>query len=247
MTKQDKIKHGFGWVVLCAVLSGCATGPNANPKDPLEPFNRNVTSFNDAVDKAVLKPVATVYRDVTPDLVRTSVSNFFENLRDVWSAINATLQLRPREAAENFMRFNVNTVFGMGGLVNVASEMGIERTRLDFGQTLGRWGVPAGPYLVLPLFGPSTVRDTAGFAVESRGDLIQGVDDVSARNSLVVLRAVETRANLLRATSMLEGAALDPYTFTRDVYLQRRQSQIEDLIERGIGVRNGTEDTNTRN
>jgi phospholipid-binding lipoprotein MlaA len=247
MTKQDKIKHGFGLVVLCAVLSGCATGPNANPKDPLEPFNRNVTSFNDAVDKAVLKPVATVYRDVTPDLVRTSVSNFFENLRDVWSAINAALQLRPREAAENFMRFNVNTVFGMGGLVNVASEMGIERTRLDFGQTLGRWGVPAGPYLVLPLFGPSTVRDTAGFAVESRGDLIQGVDDVSARNSLVVLRAVETRANLLRATSMLEGAALDPYTFTRDVYLQRRQSQIEDLIERGIGVRNGTEDTNTRN
>jgi phospholipid-binding lipoprotein MlaA len=247
MKIQDKIKHGFGLVVLCALLSGCATGPNANPKDPLEPFNRNVTSFNDAVDKAVLKPVATVYRDVTPDLVRTSVSNFFENLRDVWSAINATLQLRPREAAENFMRFNVNTVFGMGGLVNVASEMGIERTRLDFGQTLGRWGVPAGPYLVLPLFGPSSVRDAAGFAVESRGDLIQGIDDVRARNSLIGLRAVETRANLLRATSMLEGAALDPYTFTRDIYLQRRQSQIEDLIDQGIGVRNGTENANTRN
>jgi phospholipid-binding lipoprotein MlaA len=247
MKIQDKIKHGFGLVVLCALLSGCATGPNANPKDPLEPFNRNVTSFNDAVDKAVLKPVATVYRDVTPDLVRTSVSNFFENLRDVWSAINATLQLRPREAAENFMRFNVNTVFGMGGLVNVASEMGIERTRLDFGQTLGRWGVPAGPYLVLPLFGPSSVRDAAGFAVESRGDLIQGIDDVRTRNSLIGLRAVETRANLLRATSMLEGAALDPYTFTRDIYLQRRQSQIEDLIDQGIGVRNGTENANTRN
>ena len=247
MRIQDKIKHGFGLVVLCALLSGCATGPNANPKDPLEPFNRNVTSFNDAVDKAVLKPVATVYRDVAPDLVRTSVSNFFENLRDVWSAINATLQLRPREAAENFMRFNVNTVFGMGGLVNVASEMGIERTRLDFGQTLGRWGVPAGPYLVLPLFGPSSVRDAAGFAVESRGDLIQGIDDVRTRNSLIGLRAVETRANLLRATSMLEGAALDPYTFTRDIYLQRRQSQIEDLIDQGIGVRNGTENANTRN
>jgi phospholipid-binding lipoprotein MlaA len=241
------MNHWAGLVALCAVLAGCATGPNANPKDPLEPFNRNVTSFNDTVDKAVLKPVATVYRDVTPDLVRTSVSNFFENLRDVWSAINAALQLRPREAAENFMRFNVNTVFGMGGLVNVASEMGIERTRLDFGQTLGRWGIPAGPYLVLPLFGPSSVRDAAGFAVESRGDLIQGVDDVRARNSLIVLRAVEARANLLRATSMLEGAALDPYTFTRDIYLQRRQSQIEDLIDQGIGVRNGTEDTNTSN
>jgi phospholipid-binding lipoprotein MlaA len=241
------MKHWVGLVALSAALAGCATGPNANPKDPLEPFNRNVTSFNDTVDKAVLKPVATVYRDVAPDLVRTSVSNFFENLRDVWSAINAALQLRPREAAENFMRFNVNTVFGMGGLVNVASEMGIERTRLDFGQTLGRWGIPAGPYLVLPLFGPSSVRDAAGFAVESRGDVIQGVDDVRARNSLMVLRAVETRANLLRATSMLEGAALDPYTFTRDIYLQRRQSQIEDLIDKGIGVRNGTEDTNTSN
>jgi phospholipid-binding lipoprotein MlaA len=241
------MNHWAGLVALCAVLAGCATGPNANPKDPLEPFNRNVTSFNDTVDKAVLKPVATVYRDVAPDLMRTSVSNFFENLRDVWSAINAALQLRPREAAENFMRFNVNTVFGMGGLVNVASEMGIERTRLDFGQTLGRWGIPAGPYLVLPLFGPSSVRDAAGFAVESRGDLIQGVDDVRARNSLIVLRAVEARANLLRATSMLEGAALDPYTFTRDIYLQRRQSQIEDLIDQGIGVRNGTEDTNTSN
>lgn len=247
MSNTRTMKHWAVLVALGAVLAGCATGPNANPKDPLEPFNRNVTSFNDTVDKAVLKPVATVYRDVAPDLMRTSVSNFFENLRDVWSAINAALQLRPREAAENFMRFNVNTVFGMGGLVNVASEMGIERTRLDFGQTLGRWGIPAGPYLVLPLFGPSSVRDAAGFAVESRGDVIQGVDDVRARNSLMVLRAVETRANLLRATSMLEGAALDPYTFTRDIYLQRRQSQIEDLIDKGIGVRNGTEDTNTSN
>lgn len=247
MSWKNALRKWAGLALLCGMLSACATGPDANPKDPLEPFNRNVTSFNDTVDKAVLKPVATVYRDVAPDLVRTSVSNFFENLRDVWSAINAALQLRPREAAENFMRFNVNTVFGMGGLVNVASEMGIERTRLDFGQTLGRWGIPAGPYLVLPLFGPSTVRDAAGFAVESRGDVIQAVDDVPSRNSLMVLRAVEARANLLRATSMLEGAALDPYTFTRDVYLQRRQSQIEDLIDKGIGVRNGTDDTNTRN
>lgn len=246
MSNRKSIRRGLGLAVLCAALAGCATGPNANPKDPLEPFNRNMTSFNDTVDKAVLKPVATVYRDVTPDLVRTSVSNFFANLRDVWSAINAGLQLRPREAAENLMRFNVNTVFGMLGFVDLASEMGIERTRLDFGQTLGRWGVPAGPYLVLPIFGPSTVRDAAGFAVESRGDLIQGIDDVPTRNSFIALRAVEARANLLRATSMLEGAALDPYTFTRDIYLQRRQSQIEDLIEQGIGVRNGTEDTNTR-
>lgn len=234
---------GVGMVLVAAVLAGCASGPGANPRDPLEPFNRNMSEFNDTVDKAVLKPVATVYRDVAPDLVRTGVSNFFSNLGDVWSFINATLQLRPLEAAENFMRFNVNTVFGLGGLLDVASEMGIERTRLDFGQTLGRWGVPSGPYLVLPIFGPSSFRDAAGFTVEARGDLVQGLEDVSLRNSLYALRAVETRANLLRASSMLEGAALDRYSFTRDVYLQRRQSQVEDLIDKGIGVRNGTQDT----
>ena len=226
-------------LVLAVALVGCASGPNANPRDPLEPMNRKVTAFNDAVDGAVLKPVATVYRDITPDPLRTGVNNFFENLRDVWSFINASLQLRPREAAENFLRFNVNTVFGVAGLFDVASDMGLERTRLDFGQTLGRWGVPSGPYLVLPIFGPSTVRDTAGFSIESSGDLVQGISDVSTRNSLYLLRAVETRANLLRATTLLEGAALDKYSFTRELYLQRRESQIEDLIDKGIGLKDG--------
>lgn len=223
------------------LLAACATGPDANPQDPLEPFNRNVHRFNTTVDDIVLRPVATVYRDVTPDLVRTGVNNFFENIRDVWSFVNAALQLRPREATENFMRFNINTVFGLGGVLDVASEMGLESTRLDFGQTLGRWGVPAGPYLVLPVFGPSSVRDAAGFSIESRGDLVQGIDSVSTRNSLLALRAVEKRANLLRATSMLSGAALDPYSFTRDVYLRRRESQIEALIDLGIGVRTSQE------
>lgn len=243
MSTQSILGRCMGGAVVIALMAGCASGPNANPQDPLEPFNRDVSAFNESVDSMVLKPVATVYRDVTPDLVRTGVSNFFSNLGDVWSFINASLQLRPREASENFLRFGVNTAFGLGGVLDIASEMGIERTRLDFGQTLGRWGVPSGPYLVLPIFGPSSFRDAAGFSVEARGDLIQGVDSVSTRNALTVLRAVETRANLLRATSMLEGAALDKYSFTRDVYLRRRQSQIEDLIDLGIGVRNGTEDT----
>jgi phospholipid-binding lipoprotein MlaA len=243
MSTQSILGRCMGGAVVIALMAGCASGPNANPQDPLEPFNRDVSAFNESVDSMVLKPVATVYRDVTPDLVRTGVSNFFSNLGDVWSFINASLQLRPREASENFLRFGVNTAFGLGGVLDIASEMGIERTRLDFGQTLGRWGVPSGPYLVLPIFGPSSFRDAAGFSVETRGDLIQGLDSVSTRNALTVLRAVETRANLLRATSMLEGAALDKYSFTRDVYLRRRQSQIEDLIDLGIGVRNGTEDT----
>lgn len=224
------------WV---AGLAGCATGPDAHPRDPLEPFNRSVSQFNDAVDGAVLKPVATVYRDVTPDLVRTGVNNFFENLRDVWSFVNATLQLKPQAAAENALRVGVNTAFGMAGLIDIASEMGIERTRLDFGQTLGRWGVPSGPYLVLPIFGPSSLRDAAGFGVETSGDLVSRIDHIPTRNALFGLRAVETRANLLRATTMLEGAALDKYSFTRDVYLQRRQSQIEDLIDEGSGLGNG--------
>lgn len=229
----------LGLALSMTVLAGCATGPDAHPRDPLEPFNRGVSRFNDDVDALVLKPVATVYRDVAPDLVRTGVSNFFENLRDVWSFVNATLQLKPQAAAENGLRVGVNTVFGFGGLLDIASEMGIERTRLDFGQTLGRWGVPSGPYLVLPIFGPSSVRDAAGFGVESSGDLVSRLNDIPTRNMLYTLRAVETRANLLRASAMLEGAALDKYSFTRDVYLQRRQSQIDDLIDAGSGLGKG--------
>ena len=242
MNKKSAFRRGAAVVLLlgAALLGGCASGPNAHPRDPLEPFNRGVSEFNEAVDGAVLKPVATAYRDVTPDLVRTGVSNFFGNLRDVWSALNATLQLKPRAAAENALRVGVNTAFGFGGLLDIASEMGIERTTLDFGQTLGRWGVPSGPYLVLPIFGPSTFRDAAGFGVESNGDLVSKVDHIPTRNSLYALRAVETRANLLRATTMLEGAALDKYSFTRDIYLQRRQSLIDDLIYEGSGLGNGT-------
>ncbi len=231
--------HTAAALLVAAGLAGCATGPDANPRDPLEPFNRGVSGFNDAVDSAVLKPVATVYRDTTPDLVRTGVSNFFGNLRDVWSFVNATLQLKPQAAAENGLRVGVNTVLGFAGVFDIASEMGIDRTSLDFGQTLGRWGVPSGPYLVLPIFGPSSIRDAAGFGVESRGDLVSRVDHIPTRNSLLTLRAVETRANLLRATSMLEGAALDKYSFTRDIYLQRRQNQIDDLIDAGSGLGNG--------
>jgi len=242
MNKKNVFRRGAAVALLlgAALLGGCASGPNAHPRDPLEPFNRGVSEFNEAVDGVVLKPVATAYRDVVPDLVRTGVSNFFGNLRDVWSALNATLQLKPRAAAENALRVGVNTAFGFGGLLDIASEMGIERTTLDFGQTLGRWGVPSGPYLVLPIFGPSTFRDAAGFGVESKGDLVSKVDHIPTRNSLYALRAVETRANLLRATTMLEGAALDKYSFTRDIYLQRRQSLIDDLIYEGSGLGNGT-------
>lgn len=206
-----------------ALLGGCATGPNANPADPFEPYNRGMTTFNDNVDKAVLKPVATLYRDVTPQPVRTGVGNVFANLGDAWSFINNLLQLRGREAYDSMVRLSVNSVLGLGGLLDIASEMGVERHRQDFGLTLGHWGVPTGPYLVLPLLGPSTVRDTAALSADLFvGDVVTYVNDVPWRNSLYVLRFVDKRASLLGATTVLEAAALDPYSFTRDAYLQLR-------------------------
>lgn len=211
-----------------AVITGCASGPNANPRDPLEPFNRGVTKFNDAVDGAVLKPVATTYQRVVPALVRTGVSNFFANLGDLWSAANNLMQLKVGYAAETWLRFNVNTFFGLAGILDVAGELGIERHKEDFGQTLGRWGVPAGPYVVLPLLGPSTLRDTAVLPLETRANPIYYVEDTGAQTGLYVLRAVDARANLLRASSVLDDAALDKYSFTRDAYLQLRRSEVYD-------------------
>lgn len=215
-------------VLLAAVLSGCASGPNANSRDPLEPFNRNVTKFNDAVDAAVLKPVATGYVNVVPSLVRTGVSNFFSNLGDAWSFVNNVLQLKPQAAAESFMRFNVNTFLGLGGLLDIASEMNIDRHKEDFGQTLGYWGVPAGPYLVLPLLGPSTLRDTLVLPLEAKGNLVGGINDDPTRYGLTALQAVDIRANLLRAGKVLDEAALDKYTFQRDVFLQLRSGLVFD-------------------
>lgn len=217
------------WAVLlagAALAAGCATAPGANPADPFEPFNRSMTTFNNDVDKAVLKPVATLYRDVTPQPVRTGVNNFFGNLGDAWSFVNNLLQGRGLEAYESLVRFNTNTFFGLGGVLDIAGEMGIGRHKQDFGQTLGRWGVPTGPYLVLPLWGPSTVRDTAAMPVDFYADpVFWRVEPMTARNTLYGLRIVDKRAALLGATSVLDAAALDPYSFTRDVYLRLRSGE----------------------
>ncbi|MBK1683663.1 MlaA family lipoprotein [Rhodoferax fermentans] len=215
-------------VAAVLLLSACATGPNANPRDPMEPFNRGVYGFNDAVDRAVIKPVATAYRDVLPSPVRTGVSNFFYNLQDLWSFVNNTLQLKGEGAGNSIVRFGVNTVFGLGGLIDIASEMRIERHTEDFGQTLGRWGVGAGPYMVLPFVGPSTVRDTAALPVDMTGNVVSHVDHVPTRNSATVLNLVDRRSQLLDASRMLDEVALDPYAFTRDAYLQRRRNQVYD-------------------
>jgi len=210
-------------------LGGCASARTGVTRDPWERFNRDVSSFNEAVDAAVLKPVATAYVKVTPPLVRTGVSNFMGNLGDLWSAINSALQLKPQYALENFFRFGVNSTLGLLGVLDVAGEMNLERHREDFGQTLGRWGVGTGPYLVLPLLGPSTLRDAvSSFTLDRTGNAITYVEPQSVRNTLYILKAVEARANVLRASSVLDAAALDKYTFSRDVYLQYRRAEIYD-------------------
>jgi phospholipid-binding lipoprotein MlaA len=188
----------------------------------MEAYNRSMTRFNDAVDEAVLKPVATAYQQAMPAPVRTGASNFFGNLGDAWSFVNNTLQLRGEAAMASFFRVGINTTMGLGGVLDVASEMRIDRYKQDFGLTLGRWGVPTGPYFVLPFLGPSTVRDTLALPVDWRGNPLREVTPVSTRNSLYALRIVDTRANLLRAEEVLDDAALDKYSFTRDVYMQLR-------------------------
>ena len=227
----EKIAYYARWTgaaAVFAVMAGCATGQGANRADPLEPLNRSVFRFNDAVDTAVFRPVATGYRDVVPSMVRTGVTNFFGNVSDVWSLAHSIVQLKAQNSAETFMRLNVNTFFGLGGVLDVASDLGIERHREDFGQTLGRYGVPAGPYLVLPLLGPSTVRDTAALPIDRYGDGLSAIQDIAWRNAFYGLRVIDARANLLRVSQMLDDAALDKYSFTRDAFLQRRLSEVHD-------------------
>lgn len=215
-------------MVFAALSTGCATGPNANPKDPFEPMNRSISSFNDKVDDNVLRPVATGYQDYTPELVQKGVSNVFRNLSDVWSTVNNGLQLKGRETVESCLRVVVNTVFGIYGIFDVASEIGLERHQEDFGQTLGYWGVPSGPYLVLPMLGPSSVRDAAVMPIDSQGDFVRQYNDVPIRNRAMALRIVDKRASLLQATNILSDAAIDRYSFTRDSYLQFRRNQVYD-------------------
>lgn len=211
----------------CFVLvSGCATGPNIHPSDPIEPFNRGVANFNDGLDRAVLKPVATAYTAVVPSMMRAGVTNFFSNLSDGWTTINGVLQLKPRLVAESGMRFAVNTFFGLGGLLDIAGEVGIPKHQEDLGKTLGRWGVPAGPYIVLPVLGPSTLRDAFTYSAELAYDPVSKINPTSARNSTNALRLVNTRANFLRLGNVMDDAALDKYSFTRDAFMAKRRADV---------------------
>jgi phospholipid-binding lipoprotein MlaA len=213
-------------MLLLAIGTGCATGPNANPADPAEPMNRAVYKFNDAVDSAVLKPVATGYQTVVPSPIRTGVSNFFSNLGDVWSLVNHVLQFEFANAGKTVARLGINTFLGLGGVLDIATDAGIEVPKADLGQTLGKWGVPSGPYVMLPLLGPSSVRDGVGTITATYHDPVNRVSDNATRNVLTVTRVVDVRTRLLGATDAVDDIALDKYSFIRDVYLKRRQNQI---------------------
>lgn len=212
---------------LLAGLSGCASTAN-NPKDPIEGFNRAMFSFNDGLDKAIIKPVAQGYDYVLPQPVQTGVDNFFGNIADVFIAVNNLLQGKPADAASDAGRFLLNTTIGVLGVFDVATPAGLEKHDEDFGQTFGRWGVGEGAYVVWPIIGSRTVRDTAGYVVDVAVDPVWNVDHVPTRNTLAVLRLVDTRASLLPAEKVIDDAALDKYTYMRDAYLQRRKSLVYD-------------------
>ena len=213
---------------LALAVSGCATVQHKTAGDPLESMNRAVYEFNDVADRYVAKPVAQAYDKVLPGFVKTGIRNFYNNIDDVFVVANDLLQGKGTQAARDTTRLLANSVFGIFGLFDVASPRGLYKNNEDFGQTLGVWGVGGGPYLVLPFLGPSNLRDLAGFAVFTQADLIWRIDRIPVRNSLVGVRTVEARAQLLPAEGLLREAAMDRYSFLRDAYLQRRLSLIHD-------------------
>ena len=213
-------------ILVISLMTGCATTTN---KDPLEGLNRGIYKFIDVADKAVFKPVAGAYKAVAPTPVQTGISNFFANLRTFMTTINQVLQFKFNKAAESATRFVVNTTVGIAGFIDVASKTGIPQYKEDFGQTLGYWGVGNGAYLMLPFLGPSTLRDTGGLAFDTMLlDPLGYVENVRVRNTLYGTFFISTRASYLPGSDLLDEAALDPYTFMRDAYLQRRENQVAD-------------------
>ena len=221
--------------LVCAavLLAGCSTlrdarGGPGQRLDPWENWNRKVFAFNEGLDEKVLKPVATGYSNVVPQPVRKGVDNFFGNVADAWSAVNNFLQGKVEMGLRDVIRVGTNTLFGLFGVLDVASEMGIDHQYEDFGQTLGHWGFGAGAYVVWPLFGPSSVRDSIGLPLDRAASPALLFNDGTSKTLITTLQVVNTRANLLGASKVLDDIALDKYNFVRDAYLQRRRSLVYD-------------------
>jgi len=203
-------------------------GSKGQRLDPWESWNRKVFAFNESLDANVLKPVATAYSEIVPSPIRTGIDNFFGNIGDAWSAVNLMLQGRFKAGVEQGMRFAVNSTLGLAGVLDIATETGLEKNSQDFGKTLGKWGMGTGAYIVWPVFGPSSVRDSIALPIDWQASPAVLFDDGRKQVAITSLNLVNTRANFLRAGDMLEGIALDKYTFYRDAYLQRRGSFDDD-------------------
>jgi phospholipid-binding lipoprotein MlaA len=217
-------------VLVSLVLAGCAsTNPDmgSDPRDPFEGFNRSMYTFNQGLDRRVLKPAATAYVDYLPAFMQTAIGNFFGNIGDVWTGVNNFLQGKPRDGTTDLMRVVFNSTFGVAGLFDVCSPA-LPKHDEDFGQTLGVWGFQSGPYVVLPLFGSTTLRDAVARPLDMYADPVAHIDNANVSITSRVIRLIDDRAALLDSTSILDGAALDPYQFVRDAYLQRRASRVRD-------------------
>ncbi len=235
---MNKSHAGASWrrlallSIMALSLGGCASlkGPGSPGQklDPWENWNRKVFGFNEKIDENVLKPVATAYSEVVPAPARLGVDNFFGNVADAWSAVNLFLQGRLKTGVLQTMRFAVNTTLGFGGVLDISTEVGLERHSEDLGKTFGRWGTGTGAYIVWPLLGPSSVRDSFALPFDRRASPALLLDSGNAQFGITVLQAVNARSNFLRAGEMLDGIALDKYTFIRDAYLTRRGSFEED-------------------
>ena len=217
---------GFISIILIFFITSCST-TGSSQNDPLEPMNRAIFQFNEIVDDNILEPVAKTYKYVTPDPIETGVSNFFSNVGEVSTIANDVFQFKFRQAGYDFLRFSINTTVGVLGIFDVATSIGLKKNKEDFGQTLGFWGIPQGPYLVLPFFGPSTFRDAPGLYADRQ---ISPIEQFHNKEELALdtLNAVDTRARLLRATKILDTAAKDKYIFIRESYLQKRESMVHD-------------------
>ncbi len=211
-------------------VAGCASSPDSyrDPKDPLEPYNRAMFKFNTDFDNAFVKPAAKGYQYITPEPVDRSITNFFNNIDDITSAVNNLLQFKLSRFGTDVGRVAVNSTAGLLGVLDVATNLGLPSYKEDFGQTLGYWGLGPGPYFVIPILGPSTIRDTVGWAGDIYVDPFFSVSKNEIYWGAVTLRIVDRRADLLKSTEIFEEAAVDPYTFLRDAYLQRRRSKVYD-------------------
>ena len=224
--RQPSLRAAASALVLLAA-AGCATTAT-DPRDPFEGFNRAMYAFNDGLDQVAVKPVSRAYKAVAPEPLRGMVRNFFANIDDVFNGANNMLQGKFLDGWTDWFRVVVNTSFGVLGINDVASDMGLEKHNEDFGQTFAVWGVGDGPYLVLPFFGPYTLRDSGGLIFDWELDPVVRARPIALRNSLIATRFVSKRTDLLDASRVMEEAALDRYTFLRDAYLQRRRSLIYD-------------------